>query len=92
MSRRALVVFRLVPAWAAALLLVAGLAGGSAWAAFLATSSNSGNSFAAETDTTAPTISRAVLKKSSGYSGSYLNRRARTTCTRRSPMAGPSAP
>ena len=62
----------LIPAWALALVVLAGLAGGTAGAAFLATSSNSASTFAAETDTTAPTISRAVLKKASGYSGSYL--------------------
>lgn len=44
------------------------LAGGATYAAFRADTSNGGNSYAAETDATAPTIVRTVIKKTTGYS------------------------
>jgi hypothetical protein len=52
---------------AVALAVALGAGGGSAWGAFSATTSNGTNSFStAASDTTAPTISRAVAAKTSG--------------------------
>ncbi len=52
--------------------LVVGVGGGVTYAAFSATTSNSGNSLASAADWTAPTVSSSVIAKTTGYSAGSL--------------------
>lgn len=56
----------------AVLALASLLAGGATFAAFRATTTNTGNSYASAADFEAPTIVRATIKKTTGYSAGKI--------------------